>query len=313
MPRPRSGRQIPVSMRNPATAAAAIPNRRGDQDVQPDALVHPPRDDRPERDELTVGEVRQPRRAVDQRQADGGDGDDQAELDPVGDRLGQLIPPALGLAAARTEVVVEDLASRSAERSRPVRRRPRRSTRHRPATSRCRGARCSRPGPGAGSRRRLRRRWWRSPTSLPLESTTVIETPSTPARTVSPFSSVGVAHEPAHRLRTLLLRRRQTRRSEKDERGRGETPEQPADQPSSPSTEGVATVDARDPRDPILPVPSCAARRYKTWSRALQRFAVRPPRPGWRAPAGPSSPTARVAPATWMPTSSGGTSLKYWV
>ena len=36
-------------------------------------------------------------------------------------------------------------------------------------------------------------------------------------------------------------------------------------------------------------------------------------RHGWRARAALSSPTAAVAPATWMPTSSAGTSLKYWM
>ena len=74
-----------------------------------DALVDPPGDDRTERDELAVGEVGQPGRAVDQRQPDRGDGDDQAELDAVGDRLRQPVPPAVDLALRLAQEVVEDL------------------------------------------------------------------------------------------------------------------------------------------------------------------------------------------------------------
>ena len=111
----RNGRQTPVSHDVATERAGDDGDRGGDEQVQPDALVHPPRDDGAERDELAVGEVGQPGGAVDQRQPDGGDGDDQPELDAVGDRLREDVPASLGLAAVLAEEVVEDLALRRAD------------------------------------------------------------------------------------------------------------------------------------------------------------------------------------------------------
>ena len=67
------------------------------------AAVEPPRDQRSERHHLTVGEVGQPGRAEDERQADRRDGDDHRQFQPVGDRLRELAPLALGLAQVLAE------------------------------------------------------------------------------------------------------------------------------------------------------------------------------------------------------------------
>ena len=74
---------------------------------QPQRLAEQVRHHRAERHELAVGEVRQARRPEDQRQADGRDGEDQAEPDAVDRALGELLEerqrlPA-GLAAEEVE------------------------------------------------------------------------------------------------------------------------------------------------------------------------------------------------------------------
>src|SRR5690606_11946925 len=70
---------------------------------QPDTEgdIEDPRRDRPEGDQLTVGEVRQAGRAEDQTQAHSGDRDDQTETQTVDDRAHQRLAPRYRRTATR--------------------------------------------------------------------------------------------------------------------------------------------------------------------------------------------------------------------
>ncbi len=98
------------SARKPASAAAAMPKTAASRMCIPTLWFIHHVTMAPRVTSSPWAKLDKSGRAVDQREPDGRDGDDQPELDPVGDRLRQLVPSTLGLAERLAEEVVEGLA-----------------------------------------------------------------------------------------------------------------------------------------------------------------------------------------------------------
>ena len=98
VPRRRNGRQMPRSMAPPSTPPTSMAMAAAGIRWMPTVTLKRNREDGADRDHLGVGEVHQPRGAVDQRQADRAHADDQPELDPVDEEPGAPVEAAVTLA-----------------------------------------------------------------------------------------------------------------------------------------------------------------------------------------------------------------------